>query len=490
MSSNKIYLKIPIGVIYYVCDPRTPRLNLYFMQNAESICDYLWTKLLKDMPEIEPLGGLYLHFFRPYSLPTEKKKNGYGYTVTSSHKSLPETEKKLISAYIGEIEAEKIETGSTEIVPTFFFRCPHPNQAILGFDVTQGMQQEYFGETLFLWKENKDLENLIPDNETNNNDKVNEILYHLYKSILFHWNRDDVGITRANSLKYPGIEDPNKRFENFKRAVWKGEAMIQKSIYRCTDGLYPEFGEREEDEFIFYKITDSEGKETALEKGSDGTIIPIETYYLYDRDNWVDCSSFDSRICYCKDYGLTNALFRIEVVNYRFENPEVLYKEGKYIRRSNLFSHFFPNKEEQDAAIDNYLQLVKIEAEEHKKQFNRLVDSFKNIMPKPELHECVNIPKDQKLVSVDSLFYNLTKDAIKKSNGLRSRWKQILMPYKSAIDAGAMDMSLTREDFNKRFEVEVPKSAFSRWMNDTYKYKPQENSTLISQFETLKDKAL
>lgn len=86
--------------------------------------------------------------------------------------------------------------------------------------------------------------------------------------------------------------------------------------------------------------------------------------------------------------------------------------------------------------------------------------------------------------AVDALFDKLTREAIQKDS---TNWKEILKPHKAAVDAGAMDQ-LSLADFNGRFEIDVPKDAFSRWMNgsDHYEYRPQEIGALQARFESLK----
>lgn len=88
---------------------------------------------------------------------------------------------------------------------------------------------------------------------------------------------------------------------------------------------------------------------------------------------------------------------------------------------------------------------------------------------------------------VMALFDKLTRDAIAQHP---NDWKEILKPYKSAIDAGAMDRSYSREQFNAMFGVEVPATPFSRWVggnDEKYQYKEQDNSSMIGRFEVLKN---
>lgn len=89
---------------------------------------------------------------------------------------------------------------------------------------------------------------------------------------------------------------------------------------------------------------------------------------------------------------------------------------------------------------------------------------------------------------VITLFDKLTRQAIAQHPG---EWKEILKPYRSAIDAGAMDQCFSREQFNQRFGVEVPASPYSRWMTgsqEQYQYKDYENNAMIAQFEALKER--
>ena len=84
-----------------------------------------------------------------------------------------------------------------------------------------------------------------------------------------------------------------------------------------------------------------------------------------------------------------------------------------------------------------------------------------------------------------ALFEKLTREAIEKYPG---EWKEILKPYRTAVDAGAMDRCFTREQFNERFGIEVTPTAFSHWILgniEKYQYKENENSAMISQFEAL-----
>ena len=86
----------------------------------------------------------------------------------------------------------------------------------------------------------------------------------------------------------------------------------------------------------------------------------------------------------------------------------------------------------------------------------------------------------------EEMFERMTREAIAN---FPDNWKEILKPYKSAVDAGAMDQIYNCQQFNEKFGILVDSSAFSRWMNgnnDTYRYKMQENGRLISLFEALK----
>lgn len=86
----------------------------------------------------------------------------------------------------------------------------------------------------------------------------------------------------------------------------------------------------------------------------------------------------------------------------------------------------------------------------------------------------------------EEMFERMTREAIAN---FPDNWKEILKPYKSAVDAGAMDQIYNCQQFNEKFGIQVDSSAFSRWMNgsnDAYRYKTQENGRLISAFEALK----
>lgn len=88
--------------------------------------------------------------------------------------------------------------------------------------------------------------------------------------------------------------------------------------------------------------------------------------------------------------------------------------------------------------------------------------------------------------SSEEMFERMTREAIAN---FPDNWKEILKPYKSAVDAGAMDQIYNCQQFNEKFGIQVDSSAFSRWMNgsnDAYRYKMQENGRLISAFEALK----
>lgn len=363
----KIYLKIPIGVIYYVCDPRTPRRNLCFMENANYICDKLWRMLLQKMPEIEPLGGLRLYFHRQYILPPRTSKN-HRNEYCSTHESLTEKERKVIGKYISEIKAANVEekTGITiGMIPMFFFRCPHPGQARLGFDTKKAVEEgEFVGETVFLWGWADDMS----EQEIHGGGRLDRIIYLLYCAIFFHWNREDIGITSINALKCLGSDNPNIRYENFKKAVWKGEAFIQKLIYLNPNDL--DFGVREEDEYVFEKITDLKGK--PLDKISDGDEIQIELYSQEDEYSEAGEFCFVSRVSSSDKGVFTNALFRITFIDLELDDS-LSYDFGC----SDLFSYFFPKKEEQNKAIDYYLRLQEIENEKYREYTHSLSYSIK-----------------------------------------------------------------------------------------------------------------
>lgn len=95
-------------------------------------------------------------------------------------------------------------------------------------------------------------------------------------------------------------------------------------------------------------------------------------------------------------------------------------------------------------------------------------------------------PTKCKTESSEEMFERMTREAIAN---FPDNWKEILKPYKSAVDAGAMDQIYNCQQFNEKFGIQVDSSAFSRWMNgsnDAYRYKMQENGRLISAFEALK----
>lgn len=86
----------------------------------------------------------------------------------------------------------------------------------------------------------------------------------------------------------------------------------------------------------------------------------------------------------------------------------------------------------------------------------------------------------------EEMFERMTREAIAN---FPDNWKEILKPYKSAVDAGAMDQIYNCQQFNEKFGIQVDSSAFSRWMNgsnDAYRYKMQDNGRLISALEALK----
>lgn len=90
----------------------------------------------------------------------------------------------------------------------------------------------------------------------------------------------------------------------------------------------------------------------------------------------------------------------------------------------------------------------------------------------------------------EEMFERMTREAIAN---FPDNWKEILKPYKSAVDAGAMDQIYNCQQFNEKFGIQVDSSSFCRWMNgsiDGYRYKMQENGRLISLFEALKCKSM
>ena len=90
----------------------------------------------------------------------------------------------------------------------------------------------------------------------------------------------------------------------------------------------------------------------------------------------------------------------------------------------------------------------------------------------------------------EAMFERMTREAIAN---YPDNWKEILKPYKSAVDAGAMDQIYNCQQFNEKFGIQVESSSFSRWMsgsNEAYRYKMQENGRLVSLFESLKCKSL
>ncbi|MBQ0056857.1 MAG: hypothetical protein KBT20_04285 [Bacteroidales bacterium] len=89
---------------------------------------------------------------------------------------------------------------------------------------------------------------------------------------------------------------------------------------------------------------------------------------------------------------------------------------------------------------------------------------------------------DRSTQAIDALFDKLTKEAIQKKG---KEWKEILKPHKAAVDAGAM-VQLSLTGFNERFGIDVPKDAFSRWMNGSYNYETHEIGALQARFEALK----
>lgn len=105
------------------------------------------------------------------------------------------------------------------------------------------------------------------------------------------------------------------------------------------------------------------------------------------------------------------------------------------------------------------------------------------------LHSEIRELKNQSIETVDSLFERRTREAIRRYKGNKDKWKRILTPYRAAIVAEKMgNTSLTREDFNKRFNVNVSKTAFSRYISSSKyaQYKEGEIGYMIEDFKQLK----
>lgn len=374
MSSNKIYLKIPIGVIYYVCDPRTPRLNLYITQHAEDICDWIWRRLIEKMPEIKPLGGLHLLSYNQYTLPLYRPNN-LDYKVVTTHALLSDRDKQRLKIYIGDIQANQSSPYCIDACPMFFFRCPHPAQARFGFNTKRAMKKEYFGETVFIQYWPGDLPESFKESSEFYADEIYEFMNVILHALFNHWNRPDIGITRENALKYAGVEDPHERFEEFKKAVWKAEAFIRETKYLNSD--IQEFGFFE-DEFLFDKIIDPDGNELKLSKTDNGRIVTLDIYTSdIEWPETIDGFPLESRIFYSQEIGFTNALFRLHNDDINYENP-IIDLDRIRVPRFDLFSYFFTQKEDQNNAIDDYLKLASFYREETRNQLDRLVERIKS----------------------------------------------------------------------------------------------------------------
>jgi len=100
-------------------------------------------------------------------------------------------------------------------------------------------------------------------------------------------------------------------------------------------------------------------------------------------------------------------------------------------------------------------------------------------------------PKDSNIANDDrrQRVEDLLRKEIEAAKAAEKSSKLILLPYKAAIEAGAISDTLTCDEFNSKYKCSVSKSSFTEWIRggknkDVY-YSHYEIDPLIAQFRTI-----
>ena len=84
---------------------------------------------------------------------------------------------------------------------------------------------------------------------------------------------------------------------------------------------------------------------------------------------------------------------------------------------------------------------------------------------------------------------NLLSQEIEAAKAAKKSAKYILLPYKAAIEAGAISDTMTRDEFNSKYGCSVSKSSFTEWIrgtrDDDVYYETYEIDPLIEKFSKI-----
>lgn len=107
-----------------------------------------------------------------------------------------------------------------------------------------------------------------------------------------------------------------------------------------------------------------------------------------------------------------------------------------------------------------------------------------------KMQELCEIAETVKLTAAEEAVRRATKEAIKKNEGAKTFKKEVLKPYRVALDEDIIERIWDIVQFNNTFGVNIDKVSWSRWINgcdpDNYKYKPNETRGLIELYSAFK----
>lgn len=79
---------------------------------------------------------------------------------------------------------------------------------------------------------------------------------------------------------------------------------------------------------------------------------------------------------------------------------------------------------------------------------------------------------------------DLLRKTIEAAKKVNKGSKFILLPFKAAIEAGAISDTMNCDEFNKKYGCSIAKSSFTEWIKDD-KYNSKEIDPLIEQFRAI-----
>ena len=170
------------------------------------------------------------------------------------------------------------------------------------------------------------------------------------------------------------------------------------------------------------------------------------------------------------------------------------------------------NDDLKDLVLDHARKNMPIDAEEENRIIDELsrsaegLDKWLNSYTESEdclsedIFELINAPtikveespinSQQKILNMkEQQIENLLRQEIEAAKAAKKGSKYILLPYKAAIDAGAIRDTMTCSEFNTKYDCTVSKSSFTEWIRGTKDedvfYETNEIGPLIERFSKI-----